>query len=205
MALPAYFKYHVLYGAVQYLESTCFAFVLVHLLCVSLFHMLLTCSCTLSCKCQSTFSPWLKLHQLVCVDFLGALWPSDLLSVCTAPFSRLHPSPSDLWHGHRLHLSVLELGLWREGSLHAVRQCCLQAPVRQHRHRPQVVSLPPVHHHMAVFEKELQEIHQEQRGLPHSHRTLCLQCDSGQFGQGDHAESSQQDKVHIQPRGPWDV
>lgn len=134
-----------------------------------------------------------------------AFLTSDLLSVVIPSLSRLYPAPTDLRHGHRLHLSVLELSLRREGSLHAVRQCGLQASVRQHRHRAQVVGLHPVRHHVAVFEKELQEIHQEQRGLPHAHRTLRLQCDSGQFGQGDHPEPSQQDKVHIQLGGPRDV
>lgn len=118
---------------------------------------------------------------------------------------RFHPSPSDLWHGYRLHLSLLEHRVRRERSLHAVRQRGLQAPVCQHRHCSEVVCLPPVHHHVAVLEKELQEVHQEQRGLPHAHRTLCLQCDPGQFRQGDHAESRHQDKVHLQPGGRRDV
>lgn len=55
---------------------------------------------------------------------------------------------------------------------------------------------------MAVSEKELQEIHQKQRGVPHAHRTLRLQRDSGQFGKRYHAEPNQQDKIHIQPGGP---
>ena len=165
----------------------------------------LTMLMALWCKRQS--GSW-----FICVDIkttrsrTGTLF--DLLPCCLSTFPsrfRLHPSTSDLWHGHRLHLSVLEHRLWREGSLHAVRQRGLQASVRQHRHRAKVVSLHPVHHHVAVFEEELQEIHQEQRGVPDAHRTLRLQCDSGQFGQGDHPEPSQQDKVHIQPGGPRDV
>lgn len=176
--------------------------------------MFMTCS-----RLPCSLTPWSKCHlcwnQLQCsvfADIQGA-WTQtgmlfDLLNCClyTIPScSRFHPSPSDLRHGHRLHLFVLEHCLRREGSLHAVRQRGLQASVCQHRHCAQVISLHPVHHHMAVFEKELQEIHQEQRGLPHTHRTLFLQRDSGQFGQGDHPEPSQQDKVHIQPGGPWDV
>lgn len=50
---------------------------------------------------------------------------------------------------------------------------------------------------MAVPEEELQEVHQEQRGLSDAHRTLRLQRDSGQSGQRDYPESNQQDKVHI--------
>lgn len=155
---------------------------------------------------------WNQLHQFVCVDIkqtstqTGRLF--DLLTCCLSTISscsRLHPSPSNLRHGHWLHLSLLELGLRREGRLYALRQRGLQASVCQHRHRPQVVSLPLVLHYMAVFKKELQEIHQERWGISHTHWTLCLQCDSGQSGQGDHAKPSQQDKVHIQPGGPGDV
>lgn len=154
----------------------------------------------------------IKLHHSVCADIEATWTQSGLLfgplTRCLLPvpsLCRFHPSPSDLWHGHRLHLSVLEHRLRRERRLHAVRQRGLQASVRQHRHRAQVVSLRAVHHHVAVFEEELQEVHQERRGLPHANRTLLLQCDPGQSGQGDHAEPSQQDQVHIQPGGPGDV
>lgn len=135
----------------------------------------------------------------------GTLHDSLTCCLSTIPlYSRLHPPPSDLWHGHRLHLSVLELRLRREGSLHALRQRGLQASVRQHCHCSQVICLCPVHHHVAVSEKELQKIHQEQRGVPHTDWTVCLQCDSRQLGQRDHPQPRQQDKVYIQPGGPWD-
>lgn len=172
---------------------------------VSLTMLMALCCKRQSDSCRSEL--W-----FVCVDIkttrshTGTYFDLLPCSLSTIPSrSRLHPSTSDLRHGHRLHLSVLEHRLWREGSLHAVRQRGLQASVRQHRHRAEVVSLHPVHHHVAVSEEELQEIHQEQRGVPDAHRTLRLQCDSGQFGQGDHPEPSQQDKVHIQPGGPRDV
>lgn len=157
----------------------------------------------------------IRLQHSVCVD-IEATWTqwgllfgplTCCLSSIPPPPSRcrFHPPPSDLWHGHRLHLSVLEHRVRRERRLHAVRQRGLQASVRQHRHRAQVVSLRALHHHVAVSEEELQEVHQERRGLPHADRTLLLQRDSGQSGQGDHAEPSQQDQVHIQPGGPGDV
>lgn len=111
------------------------------------------------------------------------------------PFCRIHPSSVDLRSRHRLDLPLLEFGLRRSGCVRALQQRVLQASVREPGHHPEGRGLLPLHHHVVLLTQELQEVHQGTRGprvagwvLPITHRR---------------PQTGGQDKVYIQPRGPW--
>lgn len=88
MGLTAYFKYHVLYVAVQCLKSTCYAFVLVHLLCVGVCS---TCYWPVAVPCHVN----VRAHFHLGWNFISlSVWIFlvlfDLLTCC---LSALPPSP----------------------------------------------------------------------------------------------------------------
>lgn len=89
-------------------------------LCVSALCVHVMSSVTLQICRVTELSPQIKSNSPHCLcrykaNLISNWYVFAPLTSCLSPIpscSRFHSSPSDLWHGYRLHLSLLEHRLW---------------------------------------------------------------------------------------------